>query len=190
MDGRARKEERGVVELRKATGLCGAARCGECTYFLRVRARSRPMLVLVTRIWACKRCSTAAAAAASAMHRARAAACARSLARSWDRRCQLAFSNNFHPSKGVRLRPLAPLLFHLSLFLSVCTFTIARSTIAPRRPGVVDRGWGSAATRFARGRPSFVRLLVIKLRGGDCTLYLFLDITVSIGNYLFFLKKN
>lgn len=61
-------------------------------------------------------------------------------AHSRDRRCQLAFSDNFHPSKGARSRLLALLLFYLSLFLSACTFTIVRSTIASRWLGVNDRG--------------------------------------------------
>jgi len=147
VDDRARKEERGAVELRKVTGLCGAA--------------SAPIFSVCARpTLAYERANGAAAApAASAMRRARAAG-ARARARSRDRRCQLAFSDNFHPSKGARLRPLAPLLFHLSLFLSMCTFTIARSTIAtiaPRRPRDehrdVDRGReGSVATRSACGR--------------------------------------
>ena len=128
MDDRARKEERGAVELRKVTGLCGAA--------------SAPIFSVCARpTLAYERANGAAAApAASAMRRTRAAgARARARARSRDRRCQLAFSDNFHPSKGARLRPLAPLLFHLSLFLSMCTFTIARftiATIAPRRPSI------------------------------------------------------
>lgn len=60
-----------------------------------------------------------------------ASARARLFTRSRDRPCQLAFSDNFHPPKGPS-RPLAPLLFHLSLFLSACTFTIVRSNCAAR----------------------------------------------------------
>jgi len=106
----ASRGKRNTAALRKALARCGAvrrgaARRGECTYFLRARA--------------------CALVRARAMQQKQCIARARAYSR--DRACQLAFSDNFHPPRGPSLGPL------LSTFL--CSFpralSLSRDPIAP-----------------------------------------------------------
>jgi len=126
----ASRGKRNTAALRKASALRGAA--SALIFSVRARARTRVQQ---------KRCPVCA--------RAR----ARLLARSRDRPCQLAFSDNFHPPP----RPVArSASFYLSLFLAACTFTIARSNCAAR-PASPRSGTGTIdekATIRAR-RPGF-----------------------------------